>query len=57
MASVDAVVMGRKSFETVLGFDGWGYGDTPVIVLSSSLTAVPDMAPETVGIDRRRRPT
>ena len=51
MASVDAVVMGRKSFETVLGFDGWGYGDTPVIVLSRSLTEVPDKAPETVWID------
>ena len=35
MATVDAVVMGRKTFETVLSFDGWPYGNTPVFVLSS----------------------
>jgi dihydrofolate reductase len=27
--------MGRKTFETVLGFGGWPYGDKPVFVLSS----------------------
>jgi dihydrofolate reductase len=35
MATVDAIVIGRKTFETVLSFGGWGYGATPVIVLSS----------------------
>jgi dihydrofolate reductase len=35
MATVDAVVIGRGTFETVLGFGGWAYGRTPVIVLSS----------------------
>ncbi len=35
IASVDTIVMGRKTFETVLGFGGWPYGDKPVIVLSS----------------------
>ncbi len=35
MATVDALVIGRKTFETVLGFDGWAYGKTPVFVLSS----------------------
>ena len=35
MASVDALVIGRKTFETVLGFDGWAYGKKPVFVLSS----------------------
>ncbi len=34
-ASVDAVVIGRRTFETVLGFGDWGYGTKPVFVLSS----------------------
>jgi len=36
IAGVDAIVIGRKTFETVLGFDGWPYGDKRVVVLSSS---------------------
>src|SRR5687768_18487179 len=36
IASVDAIVIGRKTFETVLGFDSWPYGDKRVVVLSSS---------------------
>jgi dihydrofolate reductase len=35
MATVDALVIGRKTFETALGFDGWAYGTKPVFVLSS----------------------
>jgi dihydrofolate reductase len=35
MASVDALVIGRKTYETVLGFGGWAYGQKPVFVLSS----------------------
>ena len=35
MASVDALVIGRKTFETVLAFDVWPYGDKRVVVLSS----------------------
>jgi dihydrofolate reductase len=35
MASVDALVIGRKTFETVLAFPEWPYGDKRVIVLSS----------------------
>ena len=34
-ASVDALVMGRKTYETVLTFDTWPYGEKPVFVLSS----------------------
>ena len=34
-ASVDALVIGRKTFETVLAFDAWPYGDKRVVVLSS----------------------
>jgi dihydrofolate reductase len=35
MASVDAIVIGRKTFETVLAFAEWPYGDKRVVVLSS----------------------
>jgi dihydrofolate reductase len=35
IATVDAIVIGRKTFETVLTFEGWPYGAKPVIVLSS----------------------
>jgi dihydrofolate reductase len=37
MATVDALVIGRKTFETVLTFDVWPYGKKPVIVLSTAL--------------------
>jgi dihydrofolate reductase len=35
IASVDAIVIGRKTFETVLAFETWPYGDKRVVVLSS----------------------
>jgi dihydrofolate reductase len=35
MATVDALVIGRKTFETVLAFDSWPYGEKPVFVLST----------------------
>jgi dihydrofolate reductase len=35
MASVDAIVIGCKTFETVLTFADWPYGDKRVVVLSS----------------------
>ena len=34
-ASVDVIVIGRKTFEVVLGFGGWHYGKKQVVVLSS----------------------
>ena len=36
MASVDALVIGRHTYETVLGFGSWPYGAKPVYALSSS---------------------
>jgi dihydrofolate reductase len=33
--TVDAIVIGRMTFETVLRFSDWPYGKKPVIVLSS----------------------
>jgi dihydrofolate reductase len=45
IASVDALVMGRKTYETVLGFGTWPYGEKPVYVLSShELAGVPSGA-------------
>jgi dihydrofolate reductase len=35
MATVDALVIGRKTYETVLAFDSWPYGGKPTIVLST----------------------
>jgi dihydrofolate reductase len=34
LASVDALVIGRKTYEVVLAFDTWPYGAKPVFVLS-----------------------
>ena len=48
MQTVDALVMGRKSYEKVLSFGEWVYGDTPVIVMSSQPIAFPDGTPNTV---------
>ena len=38
-ASVDAIVMGRASFESVLTFGAWPYGGKRVLVLSRTMTA------------------
>lgn len=35
MATVDALVIGRKTFDTVLTFDKWPYGEKTVVVLST----------------------
>jgi len=41
-AQIDALVMGRTTFETVLGFDiDWPY-QIPVFVLSNTLTEIPE---------------
>jgi dihydrofolate reductase len=41
LASVDAVVMGRRTFEVVLTFGSWPYGTKPVVVLSSRPLDIP----------------
>jgi len=35
MATVDALVIGRNTYETVLAFDAWPYGEKLVFVLST----------------------
>jgi dihydrofolate reductase len=41
MSGIDAIMMGRNTFEKVLSFGGWPY-DKPVFVLSNSLESVPE---------------
>ncbi|KTD67624.1 dihydrofolate reductase and methyltransferase [Legionella santicrucis] len=41
IATVDALVMGRKSFEKVLSFNEWPYGALPVVVMSSKNIQIP----------------
>jgi dihydrofolate reductase len=42
IATVDAMIIGRKTYETVLSFDEWPYGERPVFVLSTgSLRSAP----------------
>ena len=46
--SVDALIMGRKTFEQILTFGQWPYGNTPVIVMSSSPVSIPSNLPDVV---------
>ena len=41
MASVDALVMGRNTFEKVLTFGEWPYGGKHVVVLSGRSVSIP----------------
>lgn len=47
-ASVDCLVMGRKTFEKVLSFGEWPYGDKKVVVLSSNDVEIPEELSSTV---------
>lgn len=48
MSSVDALVMGRHTFELAKSFSEWPYGQTPVFVLSSTMRSLPAGFPDTV---------
>ena len=48
MADIDALVMGRRSFEKVLTFGSWPYADKPVIVLATNLKCLPSPPAPTV---------
>jgi len=47
MQTVDAIVMGRATFEKVLGFPDWPYANLPVYVLSTTINNLPPGAPNT----------
>lgn len=53
MATVDALVIGRKTYETVLAFDVWPYGRKPVVVLSTGALAP---APQDARVERMSGP-
>jgi dihydrofolate reductase len=40
-AGIDTLLIGRKTLDTVLGFDGWPYGDKRVVALSRSPFELP----------------
>lgn len=46
--TVDALVMGRVTFETALSFGEWPYGQKPVYVLSRKGVSIPASLQETV---------
>lgn len=48
MDTVDVLVMGRATYETVLGFGFWPYGEKRVIVLSSRPLSLAESVPPTV---------
>jgi len=48
MNSVDTLLMGRKTYEKVISFGEWPYGETPVVVLSRNPITFPDHLPSTV---------
>jgi dihydrofolate reductase len=41
MAAIDAIVIGRNTYDIVLSFDTWPYPDKPVFVLSSRTISLP----------------
>lgn len=47
-ASVDALVMGRATFEQVRSFEQWPYGDKRVVVMSRHGVTIPDALASTV---------
>lgn len=48
ISSIDALVMGRNTYELVLTFDKWYYGNLPVFVLTSRGIEIPDRISNTV---------
>jgi len=46
--SVDCLIMGRNTYEKVLSFGQWPYGEKPVIVLSRNEVKIPDSLPKSV---------
>jgi dihydrofolate reductase len=48
MAAVDTLVMGRNTFESVMRFAEWPYGQKPVVVLSHRPVAIPGNLAATV---------
>ena len=54
MADVDALVMGRNTFEQVLTYDSWPYGSTPVVVMSHREISLPTHLPPSVSVSSEK---
>jgi dihydrofolate reductase len=54
MQLIDVLVMGRNTFEQVLSFDAWPYGDRRVVVLSSKPLHLPAHLPATVSPSKEK---
>lgn len=54
LKSVNVMIMGRNTFDTIVGFgkDAWAYGDLPIVVWSRNVDSVqvPDWLPESVSV-------
>ncbi len=48
MGPVDAMIMGRKTYQQVLSLGKWPYGKLPVVVLSRNTISFPPSVPDTV---------
>jgi dihydrofolate reductase len=55
MADIDVIVIGRGTFETVLGFPFWPY-DKPVIVLSTTIKQLPENLRDKAAISALKPP-
>jgi dihydrofolate reductase len=51
IATVDAVVMGRNTFEKVVSMGYWDYRNLPVVVLTTGMLAIPPRLAGTVRVD------
>ena len=49
VADVDHVVLGRRTYETVAGFEPWPYGTRRVLVVTASGLPAPDARVQAVG--------
>lgn len=50
ISTIDGLIMGRNSFEKVLSFDEWPYGDLPVVVISSQSITIPEQLRHCISI-------
>jgi dihydrofolate reductase len=46
--ATDVLIMGRNTFEKVMSFPQWPYGDKPVVVVSRAMAQLPDTTPSSV---------
>lgn len=53
MATVGVLVMGRNTFDKVMSFGIWPYGDTKVIVLTNKPLSIPVALSKTVSISSK----